>query len=151
MTRKKQLRKQRKGAVTVEAAFVLPILIVMMFAIFEYGRFAFVRNVIDHASREGARFAVVRTVDDGTTSQDILDYVNEQLVGQGGQLENLNIEVYEADPDDGTEIDDWQNAAFGEPIAIRITGDYRPITAAMLFLPTTIPMEALCMMRSEAN
>ena len=51
--------QRRTGAAIVEAALVLPIAILFIFGILEYGRFLFVRNVMEHGAREGARYAVV--------------------------------------------------------------------------------------------
>jgi len=151
ITRQLMHRRRRHGAVIVEAAMVLPILMLLMFGIFEYGRFMLIRNVIDHAAREGARHAVVRVAGNQTQTEEIIDFVEQKLVGMEIQLEDLTIEVYKADPGNGSNIGAWQDAAFGETIAVRISGNYRPITAAILLMPTTIPTETRCIMKSEAN
>jgi hypothetical protein len=66
-------------------------------------------------------------------------------------LNNPQVEVYMADPATGDVEGAWDEAAFGEPIAVRITGEYRPVTAAIIFMPDSIPMQAVSMMNSEAN
>src|SRR5262245_55987247 len=53
--------RRRGGATTVEFAFVAILLFVMLFAIFEYGRFLFVYHLTANSARDAARFAVVHT------------------------------------------------------------------------------------------
>lgn len=66
--------RRRPGATTVEFVFVAVLLLLMLFGIFEYGRFLFVYHMATNAARDAARFAVVRTAggvtlteSDGTT------------------------------------------------------------------------------------
>jgi len=49
----------QKGAALVEMAIILPILLVLVFGILEYGRVMFMTNVLNNAAREGARRAAV--------------------------------------------------------------------------------------------
>jgi Flp pilus assembly protein TadG len=58
------LRKNRRGAAAVEFAIVLPVFILLVFGMIEYGRMVMVQQVITNASREGARRAVL----DGATA-----------------------------------------------------------------------------------
>src|SRR5881275_1242997 len=52
---------RRSGATTVEFALVSVMLFMMLFGIFEYGRFLFVYHLTTNAARDAARFAVVHT------------------------------------------------------------------------------------------
>lgn len=54
---------EEDGASTVEFALVLPLLLMLLFGIFEFGRVYSQYQVYQGAAREGARFAAVR---DGT-------------------------------------------------------------------------------------
>lgn len=54
------LRDRRRGATTVEAAFVLPIFLLFLMGIYEYGRYLMVLHVATNAARDGARLAVVK-------------------------------------------------------------------------------------------
>ena len=60
----------QKGAALVEMAIILPILLVLVFGILEYGRVMFMTNVLNNAAREGARRAAV-----SPAPIDINDYV----------------------------------------------------------------------------
>jgi Flp pilus assembly protein TadG len=47
----------RRGTAAVEAAFTLPILVIMMFGVLEVGRLIQVNQIVNNAAREGARLA----------------------------------------------------------------------------------------------
>lgn len=50
-------KRRRRGAVAVEAALVLPMVLVLMFGVWEVGRFVLVGQILNTAAREGARLA----------------------------------------------------------------------------------------------
>ncbi len=56
---KKLFLKNRGGQSIIEFAVLLPILLLVIFGITEFGRAILVKNVLHTASREGARLAVV--------------------------------------------------------------------------------------------
>jgi Flp pilus assembly protein TadG len=49
--------ENRRGMVVVEAAFVLPIMLILMLGIWEVGRLIQINQIVINAAREGARFA----------------------------------------------------------------------------------------------
>lgn len=56
---KVDILKHRKGQALVEAAFVLFIIVLFTFAITEFGRAMYIKNMLNNAARAGARQAVV--------------------------------------------------------------------------------------------
>ena len=56
---RKLFSKDRDGQSIIEFAVLLPILLMVIFGITEFGRAILVKNVLHTASREGARLAVV--------------------------------------------------------------------------------------------
>ena len=58
-----QARQRRRGVVAVEAAVTLPVLIIVMFGMWEVGRLIQVNQVVNNAAREGARLAAGGYVD----------------------------------------------------------------------------------------
>ncbi len=82
-----------KGASTVEFALVAPVLIMLLFAIFQFG-LAFSRYVsLTHAAREGARLAAV-----GFYEEDPGGF--EQAVRDSAPT--VEIEVVDVNPGEGT-------------------------------------------------
>jgi Flp pilus assembly protein TadG len=159
----RQRAARRRGIVwTVEAAVVLPLLLLFLFAVFEFARFLFVNQLINNAAREGARYAVVN-VTTATTTQ-VQNYVNNYLAGQGVQLKNFtpanNIKVFQADPVTGKDTgNSWQNTPACQSIGVTVTGTYTPViggtfkllgnTQVTILGPTTV--QATAIMMSEAN
>lgn len=72
--------KDKKGQSIIEFAVVLPILLMVLFGITEFGRAIMVTNVLNTASREGARLAAVSSVTDSLSVRarvvEVLDAAN---------------------------------------------------------------------------
>lgn len=76
----------QKGAAMVEFAIVLPLLLVLVFGIIEFGLLLYNQQVITNASREGARYGIVsrtprRTV--GEIQGVVNNYTGSHLVTFG--------------------------------------------------------------------
>jgi hypothetical protein len=133
----------------VETAAVASLGLLFLFGIFEYGRLLMVRQLLDNAAREGARYAVVHTYD-STVVADTQQRALSVLGGQNGQLGNFGIQVFEADGN-GNNIGLPTDAGFGQYIAVQIDGDYTPVLPSFLFMGKTVHLKAVAMMYSEAN
>jgi Flp pilus assembly protein TadG len=138
---------RRRGVTAVETAIVIGVCLLLLLAIFEYGRFIMIKQLVENAAREGARRATVSTA--SATTQDIQNTVTHYLVGQ--PVQNLNIQVYKADPTSGANLGSWTSAQFGDGIAVQVTGGYQPMLPTFGFLPSTVSIQATALMRSEAN
>ncbi len=142
-----KIARDRRGAAALECAVVMmPLLLFLMGAV-EYGRFLFVRNLAENASREAARFAVVRT-NDQTTAQ-VQAVATNMMAGQSSALSGMTISVFKADPVTGNNLGSWTDARFGQGIAVRITGTYQPMIPLVMRNPITI--QTTSVMLSEAN
>lgn len=93
-------RKLRRGAVSVEAAVVLPVLIIMMYGVWEVGRLTQVKQVMTNAAREGARTASGAYVDGvpvslTTVQTSVRDYLRTAgfptAAVNGAQIQLLNM------------------------------------------------------------
>ena len=71
---------RRKGAATVEFALVLPVFFIVVFGMIDFGRAMMMSQVVQNASREGARLAST----DGATAQMVNDHVSDYLEGALG-------------------------------------------------------------------
>src|SRR3954447_4980856 len=151
MTRSRKPRS-RKGSAIVEAALVLPIVLLFLFGVMDYCRLIFVIQVCENAAREGARYAVART-GDGTTVADIQAYVRTMMARQDAALSGLTIDVLDVDPTTGTTVSGsaWNDAPFGGAIMVRISGTYSPMIPGLSQLASSLPIRATSMMTSEAN
>jgi Flp pilus assembly protein TadG len=140
-------------------ALVLGACLIFLFAIFEYGRFVMLRQLMDNAAREGARQAVANATT--LTTADVQNTVTNYLAGQPINVTSSN--VYKCDPVSGANLGPWTSAAFGESIAVDVQGTYNPIFPTFLipigsqsqsisfFQTDTLTLSAKVMMGSEAN
>jgi Flp pilus assembly protein TadG len=149
--------KARRGATVVEMTFVALICLTLMFAIFEYGRFVFMRQVMENAARTGARDAVVTAtsyVPPATADSALRAQIDDALAGQS--LLNKNVQIYQAD-DSGNNIGAWTSTPFGRNIAVQIDGDLPLLFPTFGMLPSngaapnSIHITVKAIMRGEAN
>ncbi|MCO6438330.1 MAG: pilus assembly protein [Phycisphaerae bacterium] len=68
-----------RGAAIVEFAVILPLLLAILFAIIEFGYVFMIRQSLQHAAREGCRFASLQT----STDAGIMARVDEALSPTG--------------------------------------------------------------------
>ena len=156
-------RRKRAGAALVEAAFVLPVVILFIMGLFEYGRYYLMVHVCYNAVSAGAAYACKHTspiVISGTTynngSADVINVVNANLGSQ--QLASPTTTVYLSDALGNAIADSAGNnpglftyASVGQYICVKLTGTYTFVPAAMLGLPTTKTETFMTVRRSEAN
>lgn len=151
-------RHRRRGVSAVEVAIVLPIVLLLILGVFEYCRLLMVLNVVQNATRDGARFATGQksdpTVDTAAVKAQVLNF----LAGLDGQLAGYNCDVFCADDvtlnqnppviqnDAST---DWTQAGFGRHIVVRITGTYTPVVP-LVGMPATIPINLATIINSES-
>lgn len=98
-------RWSRRGAALVETALVLPIFLMLIFGIIEFGRALMVSNMVTNAAREGARIAIL----DGSSNTEVTAAVREFLTSSLGVDTNsvdVDIEIVaaEGNPNPGTEV-----------------------------------------------
>ena len=140
-------RRRRKGTTLVETAFVLPIFFLFLLGIFEYGQYE-IRQVVENASRAGARFAVVNSAT--ATTVQVQNVVSQQL-NTMPMFISPTIQVFKADPTSGANIGSWTAAQFGDCVGVQVNGTYQPVTAQLLKLPASIPFQTKAIMTCEAN
>jgi Flp pilus assembly protein TadG len=166
-------RARRRGASLVEAALLLPMILLFLFSIFEYGRYLMVLHVANNAAREGARYAVAHT-GDGTTKTQVLAVVDQRMASNDANLQGYARDVFTVDPagvynsTTGAAIypptisqlsgSNWNDARYGSPIAVQITGTYQPVLPSLatpffkwVIMNQNMQVTVTAMMNSEAN
>ena len=145
--RLREHRKMRCGAVAVEAAIVLPVAFMFMFAIFDFGRAITTEQVLQNATHTAVRQAVVGTTT--LTTSNIQATVTNCMGGLA--LQGMNIQIYQADPVTGANIGLWTKAATGQCIAVQVTGNFVPIVPTFSLMKSPLSMSSKAMMTVEAN
>lgn len=153
-------RKSRRAAVVVETAMVMTPLVLLLFSIFEYGRFLMVRQLLNHAAREGCRYAAVNNTS-STLLTDVTTTVTTQMCGSATRdLTGFTVAISAVDAG-GTDTAAWtsssnQSAAItailpGDPIAVKVTGTMTTMFPTLHFLPLSISMTSKVIMTCEGN
>lgn len=101
----KMFRKNRRGAAAVEFAIVLPVFVLLVFGMIEYGRMVMVQQVITNASREGARQAVLDGATTTAVQSAVTSYLSSAQVSGGSS----------------TVSPDPTGAASGDPITVTVS------------------------------
>ena len=73
---------RERGQSLVETAIALPLVLLLLMGIMEYGWYFYNQLNVENSSREGARFGIVHT-DSTTFNADVTAVVNSMLVGPG--------------------------------------------------------------------
>ncbi len=139
-----------KAQAMVEFALVFPLLLVVIYGIFELGRLIFIYSSVTTSSREGARY--------GSAAGDVGNFVPHYLdcagiitaaqraaILQGVAAENINIS-YDKGP--GTAVysnvcppSSETNVELGDRVIVRVTIDYAPIMPLVNF--SSFPITAV--------
>jgi hypothetical protein len=105
---------KRRGAVAVEFAFIVPVLLAVVVGMLELSRVYTVQNTLEMAAREGARFASLDRTGmllDGQTANDKLaGDVKNFLATTGIDPADVTVSIVDAeDPSQTFDLDDPEN------------------------------------------
>lgn len=162
--------RRRGGATTVEVALVLTVFLMFLFGIFEYCRFLFMLQTTTNAARDGARYASVNVGKPSTfpdtaffdgvkTWPSIKEFVDDKMGNAKDQIDGYTVDVFPCDmaqlsatppttvPKPAAVA--WNDATFGERIAVKISGNYTPFLPNLLLMASTIPVNIVVTMGSE--
>ena len=95
----------RRGATVVETAFVLLIALTLTLAIYDYGRYFMMSQLVNNAAREGARQAVANTNTQNTAmiQNTVVQYLANQNFkdSSGNAFSASDVVVLQVNPADG--------------------------------------------------
>jgi Flp pilus assembly protein TadG len=83
-------KDRQRGAALIETALVLPMLLMLTFGIWTSARAWNVRNTMEHAAREGVRFAATELPWDGTSQSQVEAVIDAELVTSAIPIANVN-------------------------------------------------------------
>jgi Flp pilus assembly protein TadG len=95
--------KREEGAAAVEFALVLPILLMIVFGIIEFGLVLYNQEVITNASREGARYGII-IGSPRPAAGEIQGVVNNYLTNAGLTAGNATVNVAGAQGASGNDL-----------------------------------------------
>jgi Flp pilus assembly protein TadG len=131
MNFRKMLYRNEKGGALIEFALVLPLLLLVVFGITEFGRAVMVTNSLNTASREGARLAVVSSVSDSTS---VISRVQEVCAASNITPKAILIDY----------------SAETKSMSVAVTTDFKVLSAGVLgSFAGTIELRGVTIMRYE--
>ena len=128
---------KRNGSAMIEMAVILPLLVVLIVGVVEFGRILMVKQVITNAAREGARAGAIKLDDAGALST-ALSVSQNYLTSSG-----LN----------GTPTVNSSFLTTGGSSAIQVTISYNydsSLTTWIPGIPGVLTLQAAAIMRREA-
>ncbi len=167
LVRPRSTSQQRRGTASVEFAVGSAVFFFVLFGVIEYARFVTMYNVLENATRETARFAIVNTHLDYSGLYNGPAYnkdtrIDAHLRHYLSQLrdvyQNLDVTVtsfigrpVEAGEVYGQPRPNWLEARVNDIIAIEATADFQPVLPNFLLMGNNIRIRCRSCMFSEAN
>jgi len=128
--------RNNKGVAAVEFAICLPILILLLFGLIEFGLLFYNQQVITNASREGVRAGIVAETVNADIIQIVENYCSGKLINLNGANELQTGAVTVSAPDGNNDR------------TVRVTYDYNFLFAGILGF-NQINLSAQTIMRME--
>jgi Flp pilus assembly protein TadG len=125
-----------RGIILIEMAIVLPLLLLITFAVLEYGWMFTKAGEITNAARHGARIGVRPD----STSDDVSEHVEHLMTAAGFSSEQYDLTMDPSDPDS---LDP------GETFTVRITVSYTHINLTHFPMPRPAELSAEVTMAKE--
>jgi Flp pilus assembly protein TadG len=134
----------------------------LTFAIYDYGRYFLLSELVNNAAREGARQAVATTNTQNTAAiqATVIQYLANQnslqgLTNSSGKAFSASdVVVLQVNPATGqatTPDSNWYDAAFGSSIMVQVNAQFTPLFPSFGFMPSTVKIQGTSVMSSEAN
>lgn len=141
-------RNRRRAAVTVETAFILIPMTMMLFGIFEYGRLLVDWNLLDNAAREGCRFALANNTD-SSISTEVQSIVSNYMAGKDSAFTNFTVTVNGTHNGASTTVN---NLMPGDLITVTVSGNYQFMNVIPLIrMPTSFSVTSSVTMICEGG
>jgi Flp pilus assembly protein TadG len=139
----KRIIKDQKGGALVEFAIVLPLLVILVIGIIEFGLLCYNKHIIANASREGARAAIIAGDDslgDAAIRTIVKNYCNSRLLDfSGNSVTDADIDL---DPNRAT-------LGFGDDFTVAIEYDYGFLIPSLFNLGNATKITAKTLMKME--
>ncbi len=148
----------RRGATVVETAFVLMIALTLTLAIYDYGRYFMLSQLVNNAAREGARQAVANTNTQNTAiiQNTVVQYLANQNFkdSSGNAFDASDVVVIQVNPATRAPTSpdsNWYDAPFESAIMVQVNAKFTSLFPTFGFLPKTVNLVGTAVMLSEAN
>lgn len=135
MTRFRSRKCKASGQAVVEFALILPVLMLVLMGVLEFGLVFMRQNALTNAAREGVRQAILPS----TTENDVETLVDSLLSGAGIDPADVTVTV----------TNEGATGNPGDDVTVVVQYDHSILTGTILGLGTTINLSNTCVMRHE--
>lgn len=142
-----QRARKRRGSTLIETAIALNLFVLLLLGVLEFGRLLMIRHMLNNAARSAARLACSGT--NTKTLATIKQAATDLMAGQQFSPAPV-VQVYKADAS-GNNIGAWDDAAFGQGIAVQVDVEYHPLLPTFGIVPGTVQLRSKSIMRSEGD
>src|SRR5262245_10102372 len=153
-----QARARRAGAAVIEFAVVVPVLLLFLLGIVEYGRMLMVAQMTTSGSREGARYAVQADAIPSGVDQYVRTSLTQTVVPSAGiTAVAVEYQVSSSDPAYTADNQGWVTATnlsalpSGTAVRVRVEVSYAAVSwlPTGVFLPSGTKLSGTTVMRKE--
>lgn len=136
----------RRGQAVVEFALVIPIFLLVLLAVVEFGRLCLRIHLITNASRSGARVASLP----GNLEEDVEVAVDEALELASLETGSWSTEVVVKDSDGDVRAGGLEDAEQGDRVYVTVANDFEVVSGSMVpGLEGTLELSRTCVFRHE--
>jgi Flp pilus assembly protein TadG len=135
-------RHNRRGAVMIEMALVLPLFLMVMLGTIEFGRAIMVTHMLANATRDGARLAILDQMDESTITT-LVESSAQSMIGPGTYSATVTVT-----PRGDSSASGLSSAERGDEVRVRVTVPLRSVSFFMLYM-RDMDLAGSCVMRHE--
>ena len=138
--------ERRAGAAMVEMAVCLPLFLLLLLGIIEFGRALMVSQLLTSAARQGCREAIIDGATSGSVSTDITDTVVDTV---GCSAADVDIDITVTSLATGNELTDLSLADQRDLIQINIAVPFSAVSYAPGKILSSSTLRGQCSMRKQ--
>ena len=129
-TNSRRHSQRRRGTAAVEAALILPLLIIISFGAIDVAQYINLAQLVNNASREGARIASRNTTNSVQEIEDaVKDYFTDQMPHLSAQQlgDGLDVEVRRGWYDENLSSNQLDEIESGDPLTVNVMFDFKVV------------------------
>ena len=136
----------RCGAAAVEFALLMPVFLMIVWGIIEFGRAMMAGQLVTNASRHGARLAIVEGSTNSTVEADIDQFLVNSIGGITPADVGVSYEVIRSGVPVGTDLSAAEQKDF---ITVNVEIDYNKLNLMPIRFLQGVKLKGKCTMRHE--
>jgi len=142
-------KNSERGAALVELAIILPLLLLILMGIIEFGLLFYNQQVLTNSSREGARAAIARSTYNGVVlDANAIEDIVEDYLGLGKTHTDRRLITFGSDPDPDVTTNGL-GGLYGTDLTVTVEYDHLFLVPALFSLGASVHLSAQTVMKME--